>query len=368
MITLSRAFSWLNQFNVSHLTPPIRREVDGWTDQSISDYTFAGIKQRTLQAITDLDPLERPEALLAAALAEQQRNQLEASRQSVREALALYPENAANRHRRAVSLWMLGMLEYQALENYTAYSCWQAARLIFQELAAEQVRRRNPQQARWYYDRLWDMNVDLALRAEEAFTWLNLFPPDLPQGGRLRASRLGAQGVGAAVVPKGDVDARLRGLVARPQPDAPVYVVIDKVIDHAQRHRFASARKFMEQLKFLADRSSEPGERPETWLECGLAAHQMDMHEEAIELLRHAAAMFPQRSHQQAVTFWMIGAVLWRLQDRRRELIPYWNVAIEIFRELEEKVDHQDRQERWEWYHRLLEILPAALDRRASRL
>ena len=361
MIPPGRAFSWLNQFNVSHLTPATRLEVESWTDQSVSDYTFAGIKQRVLEAITDLDPLERPEALLAAALAELQRSLLDASRASVRAALALYPENAANRHRRAVSLWMLGSLEYQALENNTAYSCWQAARLIFQELAAEQVRRRNPQQARWYYDRLRDMNVEMALEAEEAFSWLNLFPPDLALAGRLRSA-------GAAVPQKGDVDAHLRGLITRPVPDLPIFVVIDRVIDNVQRHRYASARRFMDQLRFLADRSSETGERPEIWLECGLAAHQMDLYEEAVELLRQAAAMFPQRSHQQAVTFWMIGAVLWRVTDRRRELIPYWNQAIAIFGELEEKADHQDRQGRWEWYHRQLEILPVALDRRTSRL
>ncbi len=368
MIILARAFSWLNQFNISHLTPVVRGYIERWKDDSVSNTSFEGIKQRGLQAITDLDPLERPEALLAAAAAEYQRGLRDASRNSIREALKLYPENMANRHRRAVALWMSGILEYQALENMTAYSCWQAARLIFEELAAVHTALRKPQQARWYYDRLQEMYVEMAFTIEEAYTWLNVFPPEPGQKPGLRVSQASSRAGPSVTAPTLPGSMQSQRVTGASRPEQPVYIVIDKVNDRARQHRYASARKFMEQLRFLADRSQDHTEKPEIWLECGLAAHQMDMQEEAVDLLRHAGAMYGQRSHQQAVVFWMIGDVLWRIEDRRHEVIPYWNQAIGIFQDLETRADHRDRQERREWYHHLLEILPLALERRISHL
>lgn len=363
MITLESAFSWLNQFNVSHLTSNIRQIVDHWMDSGISDITFGGIKQRALLTITDLDPLERPEVLLAAALAENRRGQRDASRNSIREALKLYPETLANRHRRAVALWMAGILEYQALENMTAYSCWQAARLIFETLGSEARAVRDAEKARWYFDRVFEMRLEMAFTAEEAYTWLNVFPP--PPGRQ--------PWLGEARISDGSGSASFEMSHARPaaglaKTDSPAYIIIDKVYDQARKHHYATARRFMDQLRFLSDRSPHHTEKPQVWLECGLAAHQMNLTEEAVELLRHASAMYGQRSHEQAVAFWMLGAVVWQMEDRRHEIIPYWEQAVSIFQDLETRSDHQNRQGRRDWYHHLLEILPLALAQRASSL
>lgn len=362
MITLDCAHSWLNQFSVSRLKPETRRKVDKLMDPAASDHVYFGLKEQVLQGLSGLDPLEKPELLLSCALAEHERRQMDACRASVREAYQLYPENLVNRHRRAVVLWVWGILEYEVLENNTAYSCWQAARLLFQELANLAVKMHIPEQSRWYYERLRDMNVDMACTAEEAFTWLNIFPEIAAGKIGFRTSRLTEQAGARVTVPAGDLDANIRGLISEKQPDSPIYILVDKVIDHAQKHRFASALRLMEQIQFAVSRGEDRQEQPEAWVECGLVAHQIDMQEEAVELLRHAAAMVGSRTHRQAVVFWMIGAVLWRSHNLRKKALVYWNTAIAIFRELEVRVDRQNRQQRWEWYHRLLEILPLALD------
>lgn len=360
MITLQDAFSWLNRFNISHISILARPHSERWQDPSMGEAAFELSKQQVLQSLTDLDPFERPEVLLLAAVSEFLRGRLDDGRSLAREALKLYPDVPSNRHRRACVLWMSGIMEYQAAENMTAYSCWQASRLAFEELAAEQVACRRPDQARWYYDRLREMRLEMAVTAEEAYTWLNVFPPDPIRGLGLRSPK-GFSRIDSSASKQASAQ-----FAPGEKPEQAAYIVIDRVNDRVRQHHYASACKVMDRLIFLADRSQDHADKPEIWLECGLAAHQMDMHAEAVELLRHAAALYGQRSHRQAVAFWMIGVVLWHTEGRRHELIPYWEQAIGIFQDLEMRSDHRNLQERREWYRRLLEVLPQALEHRVS--
>lgn len=164
---------WLNQFSRSNLSPLFRRQLDNLPGLTGSFVVERNALVRNVRQA--LNPLEQAEVLLNCAVIEAERGELEPALQHAGEAEEIYAAQPRQLHRQAVAAWIGGAIAYRLNRNLPAYSRWLAVRRAFQDLARQAKRRRAAQMARWYDERLVELNTELAGCMEEAFSWLYLF-------------------------------------------------------------------------------------------------------------------------------------------------------------------------------------------------
>lgn len=173
ILTPAIVFGWLNQFSHSYLSPLNRNRIDNLRSITAG---FERESEALLQSIRrSLNPLEQAEAQLTLALIEFDRGLMSAALQHAGEAEAIYAGQQGQLHRRAVSLWVCSDVARALNQNLLAYTQRCATRRAFQSLAHQAARRHAALQARWYHERLTELQAELAESMEEAFSWLYLF-------------------------------------------------------------------------------------------------------------------------------------------------------------------------------------------------
>jgi tetratricopeptide (TPR) repeat protein len=217
------------------------------------------------------DPFRNAEILLYCAAIGHGHGECPQAARDAREAVISYDNDD---HRRAVALWILGITQWEMHQNHDAYRNCADAKEIFRQ--RQILFQHFPVEEAWYKNRIWEMEVGLASRPEEIWTWLNYFE---------RSS-------------------------LKPLTQHIVECVQDKIRGQAYQNVYALMQDLQE-----ANRQSEGVyESAEIYLEFGLAVYQLGNTHFALELLRKAVQNFCPgigSFHKQVIARCMLGAVEW---------------------------------------------------------
>jgi len=267
------------------------------------------------------DSLRAAEILLYCASIGQWRGWYPQAARDAREAVISYDND---RHRQAVALWILGIVQWEMLQNHEAYRNWAEARKIFKQCQIQPQRSRNAKD--WYKEPIQQMEVELVARPEEISTWLNRFE---------RSS-------------------------LRP----PTGQVIKFMREKIRQQTYPSIYVLMQDLQEAIRRSERIYERAEIYLEFGLAMYQIGHSHFAIELLRRAVSDFYPgfgTYHKQVVARCMLGAVEWMHKSSQRQAAADWFCCFDQFEKLRGWADRDNLQEKMVWYSERHDILASAM-------
>jgi hypothetical protein len=314
-----KVLGWLNAVDrCSHLNREDRRIIETIGKLGLFDSRIEPILE-TLRSATELpgDPLRKAEALLWCAAIGHVRGWDVRAARNAKEAVISCD---ADPHRRAVALWILGMIQWELLQNHEAYRNWMEAKRIFKQC-------QNPHNATdWYTDPIWQMEVELIARPEEISTWLNNFDP----------SCLGLS----------------------------VAQVVESVREKIRRQAYPSMYVLMQDLALANQRSRKVYERAEIYLEFGLAMYQMGNSCFAIELLRQAVLDFYPglgSYHRQVVARCMLGALEWKHPSLHNQAAADWLRCLDEFEQLRVLADRENQSNKVDWYSAHRDILRSAL-------
>lgn len=108
--------------------------------------------------------------------------------------------------------------------------------------------------------------------------------------------------------------------------------------------RREEAWNILERLKRLANSFDNMGddsggekfkdEPAEIYLECALAAYEMDDMREALSLFQNPKGSFRRTLHK-AITYWLLGCIQWQSQSHLEEALVSWERSLQIVREVE---------------------------------
>jgi hypothetical protein len=323
MLHALNALGWLNAIdNSSHLNQEARRLIGAAGKLSQQDYRVKPLLERLRNAAhSSIQPLEKAEILLFCAAIGDWRAWYTQAARDAREAVIAY---ASDDHRRAVALWILGLTQWEILQNHEAHKNWAEAKRIFQQ--RQVLFQHFPQECEWYKNRIWQMEVAFVARPEEITCWLNCFE--------------------------------------RSSLRQPTQEVISCVRDKIRTQAYPNVYALMQDLQEANRRSKEMHEMAEVYLEFGLAVHQMGNKHFAIELLRQSVQNFHPgigSYHKQVVARCMLGAMEWRQASSRKQAAADWKRCIEEFENLRGWADRDNLEQKVKWYAQHRDLLRAAL-------
>jgi len=273
------------------------------------------------------NPLGYAEFLLNLAVFEYEHGRYKSAHQHILNAVGIFPQDS---HRQAISLWILGWVEWARSDTYHAYSHWIQVRQVYLDLHQQSLEQRQSARMTFYMECLKDINIQMVYRIEELYAWLNALDPSHLS----RAAKLLVNGLMQAVVE-------------------------------------GSPKKVFQQaglLQKVAQGSEDYLEVMEILVECGMAYYQVKNFSNAGSTLRQAAAGFPPGSHQQAVARWMAGLAQWQVQSERDSAINNWQQSIKDFEELEQQAARRRNSDLTAWYTERIEVMKLALVHRISQI
>lgn len=323
MIDIFDALGWLNAIDRrTYLSSEATRLVKIARMVSLKDASVRPLLLRLRnKARSSKNSLERAELLINCAVIGEWRGWMP---EAFRDATAALNACDKDNHRRAVALWILGMVQWETDQNHEAYKSWATARELFRE--QQKLFRHHPQEESWYGNRIREMDIELVARPEEIGTWLNHFErPSL-----------------------------------RPKTEQ----IVRRVQEKARNHTYLNAYALMRDLEEARNNSEEFHEAAEVALEFGLAIYQIGNTHVAIELLRKAVRDFYPGFgvyHKQTVARCMLGAVEWQEKPFHNQAATHWNRCLEEFEKLRWWAERDRCLEKEKWYARRCDILRAAL-------
>jgi tetratricopeptide (TPR) repeat protein len=301
MIDTSKALRWLNAVdNYSHLNNEDRQLMRAISQSGLSDFGIEQILDKLRNdAHSSGDPLRTAEILLYCAAIGHWRGWCP---QAARDAIKSVISYDADEHRRAVALWILGIVQWEMLQNYEGYRNWAEAKKIFKR--CQIPLQRSPNAKDWYRDPIEQMEVELVARPEEISTWLNRF-----QRSSLRT---------------------------------PTGRAVKSMREKIRQQAYPNIYGLMQDLQEADSRSESLHERAEIYLEFGLATYQIGNSRFAIELLRKAVSDFYPgvgTYHKQVVARCMLGAVEWMHKSLLKQAAADWLCCFDEFEQLRWSAD-----------------------------
>jgi tetratricopeptide (TPR) repeat protein len=323
MLDAFKALGWLNAIDHgSHLNNEARRLIRAAAGFSPQDTRVKLILERLRSLAHSLgDPLETAEILLCCAAIGKWRGWCPQAARDATEAVLCYDDDD---HRRAVALWMQGIIQWEMHQNHDAYRNCTGAKELFRK--RQLLFQHFPEEDAWYKNQIRQMEVYLVTRPEEVWTWLNYFEP-------------------SSLKP-------------------PTKQVVECVQDRIRGQTYQNVYALMQDLQEANRQCAGVYERAEIYLEFGLAVYQLGNTHYAIELLRKAVQYFYPgigSYHKQVIARCMLGAVEWMQPFTHKQAAVDWKRCIAEFEDLRRWADRDNLQKKEEWYAQHCEILRAAL-------
>lgn len=305
MTDFAQVFTWLNQFDRSHLKPTTEPNLETARNPQAAE----AARTQALNAASDTtkrsyDLWEYPEFLLTRAGIEYQRQNYQAAADTIAEALAGYLSLPHSDHRQAVANWLAGCVQWKLRDHLYAVDVWRAAREKFVQMGEYWQMEGNQERADWYADKALDMSVALACTPEECYIWyqwldqLEKFSPGLAQ------SKL-----------------QKRMVEAVRQPD---HALVNQTIGS---------------LVQLAKYQPNGQEKAEAYLACSMAKYQIQEPAEAYRYLRMAIAIYHPGVAHQALARWVLGAMQWNEDGLAEAAIKNWTLCLKALASLRERAN-----------------------------
>jgi tetratricopeptide (TPR) repeat protein len=321
MADLIDALEWLNAFDESHLRISTRERLERIRDLPRNNEDIADELESLLTESSNFgDPWEYPEVLVHSALIMYRNRHINTARGLLQDAVRAYNDHY---HRRAITQWMLGYVEWEILENDSATHNWEAAREGFANMA-EWYRKRAEQSQ-------FATKVSRAGMFQEVFSWLNQH-----ESSHLTRTPRELQSIIARRLDEGLADEEA------PQDTWVIYQLIYKLID-------------------VTRSSTDYMETAEAYVESGVAAYRMGHLDEAMRYLELGINHYHPGTHQQAVAKWLLGIVQWELEGYQDLARRNWQEAIEAFEQAALQSQYRNRMVQAKWYNETLHVMQDAL-------
>lgn len=331
MTDLATALSWFNVFEDTTL----RSDVQMISLQLDSPMTPEGRLDGLISTATALIPPtgnqeELAELFLHAGFAYARFQDWRSADMYIEKAIRIL---ARKSHRQGIALWMAGCVAWElSPDGSDALNKWRSAEEIFAICESAAVKALRNDQAEWYVQRRLEMNAAMISRSIGVYPWL-------------------------AQVPNADLKVVEPGY----------YQMLQQLSRALGRQQTAEAWRLIYQLESGSKSITDPAVPPMLLLECGLGAERLGNLTQASEYYRSAAVKFPPEKHWQAVTRWMLGCVLWRVQGMQLQAQQEWTHAMNIFEDLKVRADHANDQTLFLWYADQLPVMREALQEGLQR-
>lgn len=371
------AITWLNHFDKSNLNEATRFLIDKFqeaNEKGDDTNQEAGVVEAAAKAAKN--PSATAEALILIAEHHYRAGRLKLAWARLMKAAQIYldeqqaKETRAALHRLWVARWLCGWVAWKMGVNYTAYKMWLGARDDIEKLVQNSIDVEDADKEKWYRAVQYDMDIDLACRAEEVFTWLYNIPV---QSERLR--NLAKKKGNEKLATPGDAESDVN-IVRATKMGNDLVRILDKVvvdiiraeeeqvsIEKAGEGDLESVRQNVKQLLDALELRSDFDERAEALLECGLALHQIQDHRQASECIERAVSNYPPGSHQKAVSRWLLGIMQIQPEARTGRAYDSFRKAIDELDMLNQRAGTANNKPLVDWYTRKLAILEKAVDR-----
>lgn len=269
-VDIDQALDWLNDDGrPSHLSPNERFWIDHFYTPNLDETESREIIRSLLNSVNRLpDPYEQAEIMTYCGVFFFRLLQTDDARRWMQQATDYY-EYLGDRHRQAVTAWMLYKIMRSDGSYSRAFNQGSRARRLFIEIAEQHAQMKDVNTEGWYRGRAIDFTVDLISKPEDTFEWCFEF-----QGSRLSV---------AAVQVKG----RLQEFVQTQQTEA--------------------ADLELQTLLDITRYTADPRETGEAIAYCGVIAWIMERQMDALHNFRKALSFYPASSHEFALLLWMLG-------------------------------------------------------------
>jgi len=326
MPSIHEALSWLNKLEPTHLPRTTQALLRFISSQQRVDYEHAQLIANAIQnSRSHADQLELPEVMLQIARIEYEQQDYLAALDYAQAASHIYPEGS---FRSGVTRWICGMSAWKTGQYRQAFAYWYFGRETMQKLAGAHDCPPGSEAVGGIGQVLLCMNVEMVCVAEEIYTWLDAFEPS-----------------------------RLSGAARH---------LVNGISDHLERKQIQDVYTLVSDLQSLGSAAADPLEYAEILVECAVALYRMDNHEEAEWLLRQAIESFPAQSHQQMVTRWLMGAILWDTPEKHAEALAQWEQCLDGISDLIAESSQNNQPERVLWYRRIRATMSRALDEKVG--
>lgn len=323
MIDIFETLGWLNAIDHStHINGEARQLIQEARKFSPTDDCIQAMLARLRSMAHSCgNPLEKAELLLHCASIAHVRGWSPSAACDAEKADESY---AGDPHRNAVTLWLLGIVQWEMLQNHDAYRNWAHAKEIFRQLEISFQRFQNGDT--WYKVPLWRMRVSCATRPEEIWTWLNYFER-------------------SSLAPS-------------------TQRIVEGVQEKIRAQGYSNIYALMQDLQEALRRCEGVHERAEINLEFGLAAYQMGNTYFAIDLLNDAVRWFYPgigSYHKEAVACCMLGAMECLHNPGNSQVVGHWMHCAEEFEKLRVRAERDHLEEKEQWYAHHRDLLRAVL-------
>jgi tetratricopeptide (TPR) repeat protein len=337
MTDISHVLEWLNPSlndeKMSHLSSRIQSVIDQLRNDELPlDEAYALINRAIVFSQHSLDEYEYPEVLLNCAVVVFLRDFPQQARFYIIEAGSRYIY-LGDQYRKAVTSWLLGLVNIKLNDPDLAYTSFDSARKVFQNSLAEDVERlalvdedspeRSMIQARvdWFIQRLISMEIHLVCLLEEIHTWLSVFR-NIENYLSVEAKKLRRE-----------------------------------MEESFQTLDYLRSNTIIEDMEALADRKFDHTETPNILVYTGMIRFRLGQLDVAIKKMRQAVEMFLPGSHEQCIARWMLGMV--QFTDPVMTSLASKNCenAIQGIKKLLVNADYEGKNSAWLWYSTKIPIM-----------
>ncbi|MCE5209096.1 MAG: hypothetical protein LLG42_12405 [Chloroflexi bacterium] len=149
-------YTWLDIFDPSRLSGKALSLVDAITDQLNQEWLTESDKQSIAGLVNDLhnlglnslDPLESAEVLVECAMIVFRLGDITQAQDMLRKAVEIFPPQS---HQRTVTLWLLGILEWQLPDSRSsAITHWEECLEMMEDLIQIYQQDEKPERVAWY--------------------------------------------------------------------------------------------------------------------------------------------------------------------------------------------------------------------------
>ena len=324
---LNQSPQWLYQFSKSALTLPVAKLlIEAEKDSTPPARTVELIDMAIGLARNAMEEsIEIPEAMIRGAVILLNKGIPQRARSLLIEAFPLYTlESPEKIHRRAVTAWLLGCVEYFLGNRAAGYEQWKTAYGLFDGLLTLAVKEKQIEKENWYHEKLKEMSA-YAIQTFEAvyLQWMNQFDMiNLPQSLRTFRSLMDQQLASDQINP-------LRKTITR-------YLKASKAEPIVDIHW-------------------------EALVDAAFYEYEIKDYLSALEHLNQAWVGF-QATHRGAVVLWLSGIIQWWLPSKNEDAVRNWETSIRIFRTLSNEADKQNRISQHAWYDGRIDLMTTSLN------
>lgn len=324
---INQSSQWLYQFAESAMTHPVARLLIEAEKESTSPARTVELIDMSISLARNAmeGSIEIPEAMIRGAVILYNKGIPLRVKSLLSEALPLYTlESPEKIHRRAVTAWLLGCVEYSLGNRNAGYEMWKTAHGLFDGLLTKASKEKQADKENWYRDRIKEISA-YSIQTFEAvyFQWMNQFEMvNFSQSLKTYRMVMDQQLASDQINPlRKTISQYLEASMAEPIVDIHWAALVDAAFYEYEIKDYLSALEHLNQA----------------WVGY-------------------------QASHCGAVVLWLSGMIQWWLPSKKISAVSNWEKSIRIFRTLSSEADKQNKISQHAWYDKQIELMTVSLN------